>query len=347
MKVSIFDVAKKSGLSVVTVSRVLNGAKTVREKNRQKVLEVMKALDYRPNAAARCLACGKTGIIGVIVTTLHDAFFDAVVKELNEVLALHGYYLAISVSTGIGEGGDHYLIQEDRVDGLILLSPMEEDNYILEMKRRGIPYVLIDHQKPENDAFSVTVDNFKGGYTATRHLLDLGHTSIAHLCGQEVFRCTWERRSGFLQALEEQGLKPFDVVYGDFDITFGYETCKRWLCEGKLPGAVFAGDDNIALGVVNALMEAGVSVPGQVAIVGYDNHYIASRFRPHMTTVRQSADKIALSAADMLLKRIDGKIKRGASRRIDPVLIVRETSVNKEYLPSFFLKEAAAAKSVN
>lgn len=162
MKVSIFDVAKKSGLSVVTVSRVLNGAESVREKNRLKVLEAIKELDYRPNAAARSLARGKTGIVGLIVTTLQDSFFDAVVKELNEVLALHGYFLAISVSAGIGSDEAHYLIQEDRVDGLILLSPLEEDNYIVEMKRRNIPYVLIDNQKPDNDANSVTIDNYKG-----------------------------------------------------------------------------------------------------------------------------------------------------------------------------------------
>ncbi len=212
MKVSIFDVAKKSGLSVVTVSRVLNGAETVREKNRQKVLDAIKELDYRPNAAARSLARGKTGIVGLIVTTLQDSFFDAVVKELNEVLALHGYFLAVSVSTGIGSDEAHYLIQEDRVDGLILLSPMEEDNYIVELKRRNIPYVLIDNQKPENDAFSVTIDNYKGGYDAAKHLIDLGHTRIAHLSGQEMFRSTKERRSGFLQALEEKGIRPFEMV---------------------------------------------------------------------------------------------------------------------------------------
>lgn len=216
MKVSIFDVAKKSGLSVVTVSRVLNGAESVREKNRQKVLEAIKELDYRPNAAARSLARGKTGIVGLIVTTLQDSFFDAVVKELNEVLALHGYFLAISVSTGIGSDEAHYLIQEDRVDGLILLSPMEEDNYIVELKRRNIPYVLIDNQKPDNDAFSVTIDNYKGGYTATKHLLDLGHTSIAHLSGQDMFRSTRERRSGFLQALKEKEPGAVRNDYGRF-----------------------------------------------------------------------------------------------------------------------------------
>lgn len=327
MKVSIFDVAKKSGLSVVTVSRVLNGAETVREKNRQKVLDAIKELGYHPNAAARSLARGKTGIIGLIVTTLQDSFFDAVVKELNEVFALHGYYLAISVSTGIDSDESHYLIQEDRVDGLILLSPMEEDNYIVELKKRGIPYVLIDNQKPENDNFSVTIDNFKGGYAAASHLLDNGYTSIAHLCGQEMFRSTRERRDGFMQALSERGLAPFEIVNGDFEIGFGYETAVRWLKEGQLPQAVFAGDDNIALGVVNALIEAGVQVPGQVAVVGYDDQTISSQLHPYLTTVRQPADRIGIAAADMLLKRIDGTMKRGANLKIDPELIVRESSV--------------------
>lgn len=326
MKVSIFDVAKKSGLSVVTVSRVLNGAGSVREKNRQKVLDAIKELDYRPNAAARSLASGKTGIIGLIVTTLQDSFFDAVVKELNEVLALHGYFLAIAISTGIESDENHYLIQEDRVDGLILLSPMEEDNYIVQLKRLGIPYALIDNQKPENDNFSITIDNFKGGYVAASHLLELGHTSIAHLCGHEMFRSTRERRQGFEQALQEKGFAPFEIVQGDFEIDFGYNTCRRWLSDGKLPTAVFAGDDNIALGVINALREEGIRVPDQVAVVGYDDHYIASKLHPHLTTLRQPADKIALAAADMLLRRISGKMKRGSGIRIDPELIVREST---------------------
>ncbi len=326
MKVSIFDVAKKSGLSVVTVSRVLNGAESVRDKNRQKVLDAIRELDYQPSAAARSLARGKTGIIGLIVTTLQDSFFDAVVKELNELLALQGYFLAVSVSAGIASDGSHYLIQEDRVDGLILLSPMEEDSYIVELKRRGIPYVLIDNQNPDNDAFSITINNFKGGYTATMHLLERGHTSIAHLCGNETFRSTRERRAGFMQALKEQGLEPYVVENGDFEIEFGYTACKRWIKEGKLPTAVFAGDDNIALGVINALMEEGIPVPGEVAVVGYDDQYIGSQLHPRLTTIRQPADKIGISAVEMLLKRIDGKSKRGSTQRIDPELILREST---------------------
>ncbi|MHA0855661.1 LacI family DNA-binding transcriptional regulator [Paenibacillus sp. CMAA1364] len=326
MKASIFDVAKKSGLSVVTVSRVLNGATSVREKNRQKVLDTMKELDYRPNASARSLARGKTGIIGIIVTTLQDSFFDAVVKELNDVFAMYGYYLAISVSTGTSLDGDHYLIQEDRVDGVILLSPVDEGRYVQELKKRNIPYVLIDNQEPENDEFSVTINNFKGGYAATRHLLDLGHTSIAHLCGSELFRSTHERRNGFLQALREEGLTPFEMAYGNFEIKFGYETCSKWIRDGVLPSATFAGDDHIALGVINALMEAGIAVPQRMSIIGYDDQYIASQLQPPLTTIRQPADQIGVAAANMLLKRIDGWVNSTTGIQVDPELIVRKST---------------------
>ncbi|AZN39323.1 LacI family DNA-binding transcriptional regulator [Paenibacillus albus] len=327
MKISIFDVAKRSGLSVVTVSRVLNGAGTVREKNRQRVLDAMKELDYRPSAAARSLARGKTGIIGLVMTTLQDSFFDAIVSELNEILAQHGYFLAVAVTKGrLAEDESHYLIQEDRVDGLILLSPVEEDRYLVELKRRNIPYVLIDNQNAENDAYSVTIDNIKGGYIAGQLLAQLGSRRVAHLSGSELFRSTKERRSGFLQALDEAGLAPFELASGDYETEFGYQTARRWIEAKQLPDAVFAGDDTIAVGVTNALLEAGIRVPDEVAVVGYDDQVIASRLRPFLTTVRQPADLIAAAAADMLLKRIDGSMKRAASVRIEPELIVRQST---------------------
>ncbi|WP_308637534.1 LacI family DNA-binding transcriptional regulator [Paenibacillus silvisoli] len=326
MKVSIFDVAKKSGLSVVTVSRVLNGAGTVREKNRQRVLAAMKELDYRPNAAARSLARGKTGIIGLIMTTMQDTFFDEIVNQMNGVLAEQGYFLAVSVTKHADVEDGHYLIQEDRVDGIILLSPIEEDHYIIEMKRRNIPYVLIDNQKPENDAYSITVDNYKGGYAAAKHLIELGHTSIAHLSGSELFRSTKERRNGFLDALREAGLEPFELVSGNYEAELGYRTARRWIEANRLPGAVFAGDDYIAIGAINAFMEAGIRVPDEVAVIGYDDQQIASLLRPLLTTIRQPADRIGQAAAEMLLKRIDGTLKRASSLRVDPELVIRQST---------------------
>jgi LacI family transcriptional regulator len=326
MKVSIFDVAKKSGLSVVTVSRVLNKSEKVRDKNRQKVLIAIKELDYHPNAAAQTLARGKTRIIGLIVTTLQDAFLDAVVKEINDLLALQGYFLALSVSLGPNSEEGHYLMQEDRVDGVILLSPLEEEKYILELKKRKIPFVLIDNQNLEQAVPSIIVDYFNGGYEATKHLLDLGHTQIAHLCGQEYFLSTKERRRGYKQALEEAGLEPFAVLYGDYDIEFGYATAKKWIEEDKLPTAVFAGDDSIAIGVMNALLEAGIRVPQTISIIGYDDQTIASKLHPLLTTIRQPAEKIGQSAVDLLLKWVDSKTARNVTIKLKPELVIRETT---------------------
>lgn len=326
MKASIFDVAKRSGLSVVTVSRVLNGAGTVREKNRQKVMDAIKELDYRPSAAARSLARGRTGIIGLIVTTLQDSFFDTIAKEINDALALQGYFLAVSVSSSFGNQDDHYLIQEDRVDGLILLSPVEEERFVAELKKRNIPYVLIDNQLPENNASAITIDNYNGGYEATRHLLELGHTEIAHLCGQEVFMSTQERRQGFIDAIQEAGVEPFVIEQGNYSMDFGYQTAQKWLAEHKLPTAVFAGDDYIAIGLINALMEAGIHIPEQISVVGYDDQDIASQLRPFLTTMRQPADQIGLAAADMILRKINSQTKRTTGLKLKSELIVRQST---------------------
>ncbi|WP_017814932.1 LacI family DNA-binding transcriptional regulator [Paenibacillus shenyangensis] len=326
MKASIFDVAKRSGLSVVTVSRVLNGADTVREKNRQKVLDAIKELDYRPSAAARSLARGRTGTIGLIVTTLHDSFFDSVAKEINDALALQGYYLAISVSSGFGNKESHYLIQEDRVDGLILLSPLEEDRFVAELKKRNIPYVLIDNQLQENNSASISVDNFSGGYEATRHLLELGHREIAHLSGQEVFLSTRERRQGFLWAMKEAGIEPFAMEQGVYGVEFGYETAQRWLKSGKLPTALFAGDDHMAIGFINALMREGIQVPRDMSVIGYDDQMLASQLHPLLTTMRQPADQIGLAAVDILLRKMANQNKRMNGIKLKPELIIRQST---------------------
>ncbi|MFD1887028.1 LacI family DNA-binding transcriptional regulator [Paenibacillus wenxiniae] len=326
MKTSIFDVAKRSGLSVVTVSRVLNGAQTVREKNRLKVLEAIRELDYRPNAAARSLARGRTGTIGLIVTTLQDSFFDSVAKEITDLLAAEGYYLAISVSRGLDEGGQHYMIQEDRLDGLILLSPLEEERFVHELKARHIPYVLIDNHQPAHNAEAVQIDNYQGGYAAGRHLVEQGHRRIAHLCGEEMFRSTGERRRGFVQALHEEGIEPILIEQGEYSIGFGYTAAQRWMESQQLPEAVFAGDDYIALGFINAVLEAGLSVPGDISVIGYDDQVIAAQLHPLLTTIRQPADEIARAAVQQILRKITDPDQPASGVCIQPELIVRQST---------------------
>lgn len=331
MKVSIFDVAQKSGLSVVTVSRVLNNSPSVRQKNKEKVLQAMRELDYHPNAAARSLARGKTGIIGLTLTTLDDSFFDAVVNDMNERLIERGYYLALSVSRSHTDRVARPLFAEDRVDGVILLSlsPTDEEMYIHDLTKKNIPFIMIDNSNNNHNVNSIIVDNFKGGYEATRHLIDLGHTEIAHIAGPEHFLSSRERERGYLAALVDAGLEPYQVQRGAFEIPAGYQIAMNWIKAGKLPSAIFAADDYIAIGVMDACLNEGISIPADISIVGFDDQVLASEFRPMLTTIRQPADRIATVGVDLLLAAIKDPGKERVTIQIDPQLIIRETTARR------------------
>ncbi|XID91253.1 LacI family DNA-binding transcriptional regulator [Paenibacillaceae bacterium WGS1546] len=326
MKVSILDVAKKSGLSVVTVSRVLNRSPSVRPKNREKVLRAMEELDYRPNASARSLASGRTGIIGLTLATLNDSVLDAIVKEINDGLAEHGYFLALSISQGDEDSFRRSMFQEDRVDGVILLSPENSDVYVKELKKRKIPFVIVDSQQRRLSASMVIVNNYKGGYDATKHLIGLGHKDIAYISGPDALLSSRERERGYLAALDEAGLKPYAIEQGQFEISSGYRIASRWIESGRRPTGVFAADDFIAIGVMDAYKNAGLRIPRDVSIVGFDDQIYASEFSPKLTTVRLPFDKIGKQGVDLLLQLIKEPTKRNATIEFDPELVVREST---------------------
>ncbi|MBH5319637.1 LacI family DNA-binding transcriptional regulator [Paenibacillus sp. GSMTC-2017] len=327
MKVSIFDVARKSGLSVVTVSRVINNAGTVREKNREKVLQAMQALNYHPNAAARSLARGKTGVIGITIATLNDSFLDTVVKEINDGLKAHQYLLALFISDDDESDLHHAIFQEDRVDGMIMLSPLSEVRYVDALTRKRIPFIMIDNQQENTPAPSIRVDNFRGGYLATKHLIDLGHTDIAHISGPEPYLSSKERVLGYLKAIAEAKLEP-RIEPGKFTIESGYEIGDHWAKSGTLPTAVFAADDMMAFGVMDAFKNHGLQIPRDVSIVGYDDQLFATQLRPQLTTIRQPVEEIGRHAIDLLLRCIEDPNEQ-MSRiplQLQPELLVRETT---------------------
>jgi len=324
--VNIHDVAKKAGLSVVTVSRVINNVPTVREKNRQKVLKAMEELNYQPNSAAQSLVKGRTKIVGMTITTLNDSFYDRVIKVVNRKLAEQGYFLAISISESEGDT-NNFLFQKDRVDGIILLSPLEEEMYVSELRKKNIPFVLLDNQEEHLGVPSVIVDNYQGGYEATKHLIELGHTKIAHISGPSLFLSVRERRRGFLAALSEAGLTPFKIESSQFTVSDGYEVAKRWIRDDSLPTAIFAADDFIALGVIHALSEEGIRVPHDISVVGYDDQVLATGFYPRLTTVRQPEAQIASIGVDLLLKLMNGLVVEGVHvTKLSPQLLVREST---------------------
>lgn len=328
MKVSIYDVAKKAGVSVVTVSRVLNNAPTVREKSRSKVLAAVKDLNYQPSAAARSLAKGRTNVIGIILPNLSDPFLSEVVLEVDLALERLGYALAISIIDQMDLAFDertNFFMQQERADGILVLTPLFEDEFVQSLQGKGIPFVIMDNQRYPFTVPSVVIDNFKGGYEAGKYLLDSGHEHIAYIGGPASLLSAEDRLSGFLKALAEVGKAPKGIYKGDFDIDMGFVTTLQLIHDGQLPTAIFAGDDHIAFGIVDALRENQIRVPEDVSVIGFDDHPFSSKLHPFLTTFRQPAKEMADAAVEMLMRIIRGERKRNAIVKLEPILIERES----------------------
>lgn len=328
MKASIYDVAKKSGISVVTVSRVINNAPTVRQSSIDKVMKAIKELDYSPNAAARSLAGGKSKVIGMVIPDITDPFIMSVVIAVGEQLREKGYFLTLAVAgedTDVEEQIGKFLFQPERVDGIILLTPLFENEFISLLQSRSIPFVILDNQNYPFTVSSVVVDNEKGGYDAASALYQTGHKRIAHIGGPENLLSARDRANGFLKALEEVGAICYGIEKGDFSIESGYSTMKKWHETGLLPDAVFAGDDHIAFGVLDYLREQGLSVPKDVSLIGFDNHPFCSQLHPMLSTFSQPAEMMALKGVDLLLKTMSGELKRHTIIKLEPLLIQRQS----------------------
>lgn len=332
MPVNIYDIAEKAGVSVVTVSRVLNEHPGVRTYNREKVLAAMKELDYKPNAAARTLAKGRTGMIGLVVPGIDDAFLTQVMQSAERELAARNLFLVLATDTGRPdqpqESGGIRLFREGRVDGILMMSPVTDSSLMMELKKRNIPFVLLDQHQMNLQACSVTVDNFYGGYHATMCLIRGGAKKIGHICGPDLFESSRERKRGFLKALSDHSIKTDErhIVKGDFTFRCGYDAVKGWAEAGSLPEAVFACDDNTAFGVMDAARELGLSIPGDLAVIGYDDHPFTAMLHPRISTVRQPAEAMAGCAVNLLMDMLEGKIRRLTKIKLKPVIIQRETT---------------------
>ena len=331
MSISIYDVARTAGVSVVTVSRVLNNSPTVREKNRERVLAAIKELDYQPNAAAQSLAKGKTGTIGVVIPSLDDSFMMRVLASTEAILREQGMYLILSVISEdkpLDESNCVKLFTEGRVDGILILKPLENEPYILEMKKRDFPFVLLDQHHADRQISTVMVDNVCGGYQATKKLIDSGAEIIAHIKGTPAYQSSHERYEGYRKALHEAGipLRKEWVAQGQFSMKSGYHITSDWLAKGMKPDAIFAADDNIAFGAIDAIKQHRLGIPGDIEVIGYDDHPFSATLFSGITTVRQPAEALARTGIDLLRSMINGEAKRSASIVLEPELVIRSTT---------------------
>ncbi|MGS2648226.1 substrate-binding domain-containing protein [Streptosporangium sp. LJ11] len=320
------DVAALAGVSAMTVSRTLNAPERVRPDTRARVLAAVKRLGYRPNQAARRLATGRSGVLGVVGfdITLHGP--SATLYAIERAARRHGYAISIacldSADLGsIGEGVRGLRSQE--VDGVIVVVPHEAAAGVVRDLHPGLALVAVDAGTGMPVPVVMT-DQAGGAATATGHLLDLGHETVWHISGPAGWTATRERVQGWRSALEAAGRPVPEVLSGDWSPQSGHRLGRR-LAECPHVTAIFVANDQMALGVLRALREAGRRVPEDVSVAGFDDVPETGYLRPSLTTVRQDFRALGDHAFRLLLQRMEGEIGKTVEV-IGTELVVREST---------------------
>ncbi len=320
------DVARLAGVSHQTVSRVINNAPSIRPATRDRVLEAIEQLGYRPNTAARSLVRGRSGTIGII-STESTLFGPTSVHRTVDTAARDSGFSASSVTLASVTRADFDAavesLMQHAVEGIVVIAGHDDALEVARSRSATLPFVIVEGDLTRARR-SVGVDNVAGARLATQHLLDLGHTEIAHVTGPLDWAEARARSDGWRQAMVDAGLRPLEPITGDWSSASGYAAGRR-LAENHDVTAVFTANDQMAIGVLLALHEAGREVPVDVSVVGFDDVPEAAYVIPPLTTVRQDFPAIGRAAIGMLTAAIAGE-KQQKPSLIDPELVVRRST---------------------
>jgi LacI family transcriptional regulator len=305
---TIRDVAERAGVSTTTVSHVINGTRKVEPATAARVDAAIVELDYRPNALARSMRRGRTQTVGVVLPDIANPFFGDLARSLEDHMFEAGYSAIICNSDGDGAKEARYLevLLSKQVDGLLLVAASQPPEGLLGLAQRGTPTIVVDRELDEPSFSQVLVANHHGGRLAGQHLLALGHRDIGVIAGPGDLGTSARRLQGFRAALAEAGidLPPRRVARGDFRAASGRAAMEGWLQAGSPPTAVFAENDLMAIGALSAAHAAGVDVPGEISVVGFDGIAFGADVTPPLTTVSQSIDDMASAAIELLFERL-------------------------------------------
>lgn len=327
---TIREVAESAGVSYATVSHVINNTRWVSQETRERVLAAMDALNYRPNALARSLRQGKTNTIGLVLPDSANPFFAEISRSIEDEAFKKGYSVFLC-NTELDTQRELFyvdVLSKKQVDGIIFVAAGDQADSLDFLVRRNMPVVMIDRDVPNVEVDAVLTDNQLGGWLATRHLLELGHTRIACIAGPSSITPSAERIIGYRKALEEAGV-PYDetlVICGDYHAQSGMEITHLILKMNPRPTAIFALNDLMALGALRAAAEAGCSVPKDLAVVGYDDLEIAHFTNPPLTTIAQPKKEIGARAIHLLVDRMTSRSSPPSRLVLPPELIVRRST---------------------
>lgn len=313
-QISIKEIAKLSGVSVATVSRVINNNGRFSEETRKKVLDVIEKYQYNTNAVAKTLRMNKSQTIGIIVPDINNEFFSTIVHGVERYFFERGFSTFICHTDKSPEKERAYIKSLDAkmVDGLVCISGQEEiDDSLLS---RNIPIICIDRRpKTRKNISIIESDHFDGGYKATKHLIEKGCRNIIVLTKQSNLSPVNDRIKGYIQALSEYSytFDPSNIIripnHQQFNVDLTKEVIQKEINQGKKIDGIFATNDWLALNAVMALNELGFNVPGNVKVVGFDDDTIAKYFKPSLTTIRQDIKKIVEQASSLLYQMLTNK----------------------------------------
>jgi LacI family transcriptional regulator len=329
MSVTLEDISKVTGFSVPTVSRVLSNSRyPVSATTRQRILEVAQALGYRPNLSARSLRTDRTHTIGILVDDVMSPFVPPIVRGIQDHLIAHGF-LSLIVNSDWNPDFEHAAIESllsRGVDGIIFVEYSHlAVNAALEQSQK--PHLFVHRLFSGSIKNSIVPDDYHNACLAVRHLLSLGHRRIAYIHGPDNWHSARERLAGYRDELPKHGIAfdPALVQPGDWEFDSGYAAARRLLELAERPLALFAANDLMALGAIYGFQDAGLAVPTDIAVVGYDNRDFARIFRPNITTVSLPAYEMGRTAAELLLDQLTaGKWER-EEIKIKGQLYVRES----------------------
>jgi LacI family transcriptional regulator len=326
--VTIKDVAREANVSVATVSRVLNGSGPVSEKTEHRIREVAGRLRYVPHGGARSLITSRTDTLGVLLPDLYGEFFSEVMRGMDETAQRHGFHLIISRSHATKQGIETAMrAMRGRVDGVVAMSPDLDGESLLNLPST-LPVVLLCSVSPGNELDSLTIDNCRGARAVVRHLIGLGHKRIAIIKGAARNYDAAERLRGYRLALKEAGLKPERALEleGGFTEAGGYAAALEVIEMDPRPTAIFAANDSMAIGAVSALRESGAEIPGEMAVVGFDDIPLARYMDPPLTTVRVPICDLGARAVEMLVHGVTHKNGHAHRReRVSTELVIRQS----------------------
>ena len=330
MSITINDVAKRAGVSPKTVSNVIHEYPYVREATRVKVLEAIEVLGYQPNIAARSLVTKRHNLIGFVLWDILNPGYTEMVDTIVARAREAGYMVILGSAGRDPEEEERMatLLIQQRVDGVILASTTQASHVPKRLTDAGIPVVMVSRHVEDVLCDYVVVDNRKGGYLVTCHLLNLGHRRIAFVRGTPNASTSLEREAGYQQALAEYGFKCDEslIDYGNYTPQGAYAAARRLLSTEDPPTAIVCSNDLMAISVIDAVIDSNLRVPEDVAVTGYDNIAWAASRSLALTSVKASMDVMAKEAVILLLQRIHGDIT-GPPRQVilPPELVIRRT----------------------